>query len=145
MKKKMSPSIWKMVLKVLAILFTVVFWYSMADSCIEYILDRNDFYYNKADIKRSCDYYYYDKNFGGLQELFRLYSMDEPEFDLYREVVKGFEDYQSFRMYQKAAEAGLEGAEEKAEEYKAKVLENAENCRFEMNQKDLDGYVDNIS
>lgn len=145
MKKTMRPSIWKMIIKTLVILFSVLFWYSFANYFIETILDRNDFYYNKADAKKSCDFYYYEKNFGGIKEQLRLYDLQEPEFDLYREAVQGFEDYQNFRMYQKAAEAGLEEAKEKENEYRRKVLKNAENCRFEMNQKDLNSYADNIS
>ena len=146
MKSKIkTPPFWKLILKFIVVLFICLFWLATGHVWLEMIRDRTDYYYNKADVRRSCDYYYYDKNFGALREMFTLYDLQEEEFDIYREAVKCFEDYQDYRMYENAAAAGVEGAKEMAEQYRAAVLENADNCAFDRNQKDLDSYVDNIS
>lgn len=146
MKSKIkTPPFWKLILKFIVVLFICLFWFATGHVWLEMIRDHTDYYYNKADVRRSCDYYYYDKNFGALREMFTLYDLQEEEFDIYREAVKGYDDYQNYRMYEKAAAAGVDGAEEKVLQYKEAVLGNAERCMFEMNQKDLDSYVDNIS
>lgn len=140
-----TPSYLKLVIKLILVILVLGFWYFVGSSLLAFVAEGNDFFHNKADIRRSCDYSFYDKEFGRLKEMFSIYSMEEPEFDIYREAVKGYEDYQTYRMYEKAAEKGVDGAERLAEEYRQKVLDNAKNCADPKNQKDLDSYVDNIS
>lgn len=129
------------ILKLLAILFILVFWWTLGYEIAEEVTSVNDFLYNKADRIESCDHYYYRQDYGGLREELSVYGLDEPEFDKYREAVKGFEDYQMYLQYKKAAEAGLPDAAEKAEQYRLQVIENAENCEDQGNQKRLSQYV----
>ena len=86
----------------------------------------------QSRIIHECDQYYYEKQYGQLREY--LYSnklYDEP-FDVYWEMVNGYADYIEYVTYKKGINL------QKTEEYKKKVIQNANRCRYEKNQKELD-------
>lgn len=136
-----QPSLLRIFIKIAAIFLVVFFWYTLAGSALEEIADINDFRYNEADWVRMCDYEYYSRNYGRLKDTLMMRYPQEPEFDVYWEAVKGFEDYQMYIQYTKAAAAGIEDADITAEKYRKQVIENAKECVSDRNQKQLDKYV----
>lgn len=141
-KEKMKqPSLLKMIFKIIVIFLILLFWYTLARFALKKIEQINDFRYNEADWVSMCDYEYYNKNYGMLKDTLMMRNSQEPEYDVYWEAVNGFEDYQMYLQYTKAAAAGMEDAVKIAEEYKQKVIKNAKNCVDSRNLKQLEKYV----
>lgn len=140
-EKIKQPSLLKMIIKIIIVFLIVLFWYTLARTALEKIGQINDFRYNEADWVSMCDYEYYNKNYGMLKDTLMMRNSQEPEFDVYWEAVKGFEDYQMYLQYTKAVAAGMEEAAAIAEEYKQEVFENAQNCVDSRNLKQLEKYV----
>lgn len=134
----------KIVIKLAAVLLLLFFWYMLAGTALRELVDYNDVVHNKALSVRICDTSYYEGQYGNLREFLQMEDLEGADFDLYWEAVNGYEDYQMYRQYTKAYAAGMEEAEEAAESYGQKVLENAENCMFDGNRKQLEKYAENV-
>ena len=85
-----------------------------------------------------CDREYYDKEYGELYNWLVLDDCKEEEFDIYWEIINGYLDYCMYRQWSNCDEDKLPGSSEKAEYYREKVIENANNVKFSLNAKRLE-------
>lgn len=138
--KKRRVSVAAILVKLLVILLLLGFWLAAGRRVLKLAAAWNDFFFNEAREIQSCDYYYYQKNYGGLREELSMDGLDGDAFGKYHEAVQGFEDYQQYLQYKKADAAGVSGAAAKAEQYRLLVIGNAENCEYPENQEQLDQY-----
>lgn len=100
---------------------------------------------NMAEHIRYCDRSYYDRDFADLKETLTLYELNDDEFDVYWEAVNGYETYIDYIQWTAAAAAGMQGAEEHAQQSYAAVRENAENCQFSQNETILQKFWTDIA
>ena len=135
------PSVVRIIFKLGFILLGILFWVSMFQVIWEEIIDTTD----TATRVRYCDNYYYAKDYVELREELDNSGMEDQVFDKYREVVYGYNDYLQYVQYKKAVAAGHEESKERMEQYCQKVMDNANNCKFEDNKKQLQEYVDKLA
>lgn len=91
-----------------------------------------------------CDGRYYDQEYGELYYKLVLSNCVEEEFDKHWEVVNGFLDYYLYKQWSNCDESRLPGSYEKAEYYREKVIENANNVEFSLNQKRLEELAEEV-
>lgn len=102
-------------------------------------------YHSKDNMIRQCDEDYYDRDFAGLLWYLKLYDLYEEDYDIYWEAVNAYNDYVSWHAWKETLDSGeMVFAVEKEAEARQKVEENARNCKFEKNQRILDGFVDTM-
>ena len=91
-----------------------------------------------------CDREYYEKRYGELYDWLIMDSCREEEFDIYWEVVNGYYDYYQYRQWSNSEEMGVAGSSEKAEYYRERVINNASNVRFSLNEGRLEELVQRV-
>lgn len=89
-----------------------------------------------------CDREYYDKAYGELYNWLVLDDCKEEEFDIYWEIVNGYLDYCQYRQWSNCDETRLPGSSDKVEALREKVINNANNARFSLNQRRLEELVE---
>lgn len=144
-KKMNEPSICKIVIKACITIFVLCIFVYITSFTIQFVAENS---YDAADetgLIRHCDTYLYEKDYLSLyDELYSNQAYDE-KYDIYWEAANGYMDYVQYVQYQKAVEKGNEDSEIYLEEYKEKVLENEEDCRFEQNKEQLESYAKLVS
>lgn len=92
-----------------------------------------------------CEFWYSEKDYEQLYGILSRNKNDEPEFDIYHEMMDGYWDYLYFRAWSKAGDSSIvTGSQEKAEYYEKKVMENANNCQNSRNQYFLDKLAEEV-
>lgn len=95
----------------------------------------------------NLDYEYYYGHYDRLREYLWYYDleyddMDDPAIDVYREVVKAYEDYASWRSWYGALGTELDtDAQKNEKQYREAVYANAMNCQDTHNRKLLNNLV----
>ena len=135
-----TPSLPKILLKCVAVFFAVMMLWGIGIFLVDSIVEYND-EKNVADKIRACDSYYYEKDFGDLRDYLILYDLYDTPYALYWEAVDGYNDYQLYLQWTRAAERGLADSSAMAALYKEKVEENYRNCAFENNRSQLASYL----
>lgn len=125
----------------------------------EMVIDEAEYSGQEYYLSR-CEQLYMDREFSQLYDNMNLYNLTEPEYDKYWELVNGYQDnllYLSYRSVQEQGKKQVDfayingeeestrvhfDAEEKIQFYGNKVRENAENCRFESNERYLAGFAE---
>ena len=138
--KKKQPSVFFIACKLVVIALFCWLLLSIVIFTFQEVADYNDYLWNRAEKMNSCDYYYHHRSYGLLRQWLETNKLDGPEFEKYHEAAKGFEDYQTYLQYTKAEAAGMAEAGDLAKEYRERVKENAQNCAFEENRKQLESY-----
>ena len=108
-------------------------------------------YSGKEYYKSRCEEKYIDREFDSLHDYLNLYHLQGEDYGIYWEMVNGYEDYAMYMNYK-----SMEDQEnisfsyigendqpqeisfitsQKIEEYRNKVLENAENVKYERNKR----------
>ena len=139
--KQKQPSLLLIILKLIAIALLSWLLLSVAIFAFQAVADHNDYLWNKADKMESCDYYYHHRNYGLLRKWLEMNKLDGPEFEKYNEAANGFEDYQTYLQYSKAVNAGMTDAEDLMNEYRQRVIANADHCAYEENRQQLEAYA----
>lgn len=138
------PSVAWIVVKILFILIGILFWGTMLavlwDGATEETLWESDLTHYVSD----CDEYFYEKQYEKLRDELKTFNLTDPVFDKYWEAAEGYEDYVLYIQYEKAQAAGYKESDALVEEYKQRVLANAENVEFSENEKQLMGYAEEI-
>lgn len=132
MNRQKVPSTPVLLIKGMFVICLVMIMISAILTMMTPDVEQIEYTEEQSRILHECDQYYYEKQYGQLREY--LYSnklYDEP-FDVYWEMVNGYADYIEYVTYKKGINL------QKTEEYKKKVIQNANRCRYEKNQKELD-------
>lgn len=132
MNRQKVPSTPVLLIKGMFVICLVMIMISAILTMMTPDVEQIEYTEEQSRIIHECDQYYYEKQYGQLREY--LYSnklYDEP-FDVYWEMVNGYADYIEYVTYKKGINL------QKTEEYKKKVIQNANRCRYEKNQKELD-------
>lgn len=139
-KKRTHPFL-SIVWKIAALLFIGLFLYAEVTYLMDSIKEHNVDTYDQAEQIRQLDTYYYEGKYGDVRELLSLYNLYDDVYDLYWEAADGNLDYLEYQQWKRAEAAGVDGSAEQVEQYREKVLTNAENCRFSSNQHQLEAYA----
>ena len=91
-----------------------------------------------------CDREYYDKEYGELYYWLVLDDCKEEEFDVYWEVINGYQDYCQYRQWANCDDTRLTGSSNKAEEFRQKVINNVNNVEFSLNQRRFEEFVEKV-
>ena len=118
-------------------LFLFIFIYCAYFIFINYLEDYS-WDHNETNRIYGCDSYYYDHDYGNLRDYLTLYNLYDDTYAIYWESVNGFDDYEKYLMWNKTDNI------DKKNEYKQKVIDNADQCEFSKNQKQLNGYKEAI-
>lgn len=132
MNRQKVPSTPVLLIKGMFVICLVMIMISAILTMMTPDVEQIEYTEEQSRIIHECDQYYYEKQYGQLREY--LYSnklYDEP-YDAYWEMVNGYTDYIEYVTYKKGINL------QKTEEYKKKVIQNANRCRYEKNQKELD-------
>lgn len=144
MKGKKKVSVCFVIIKSVFVLFMVWTMVTISVHALKSVAEYTDYTYNEAERVKQLDRYYYDGDYASLWKTLLMWRMYDEKYDLYREAADGFTDYQNYLQYKKASDNGMQKAREPAGKFRLKVLENAENCRFESNRKQLEEYARKI-
>lgn len=99
---------------------------------------------------KMCDSEYYDGDIAWLRKYLGYYDaeyedMDDEVFDVYREVVKAYEDFATWRTWYGCLGTELDAeAQIREPEFREAVYANAMNCVDVRNQKKLDNLVEEM-
>ena len=132
MNRQKVPSTPVLLIKGMFVICLVMIMISAILTMMTPDVEQIEYTEEQSRIIHECDQYYYEKQYGQLREY--LYSnklYDEP-YDVYWEMINGYADYIEYVTYKKGINL------QKTEEYKKKVIQNANRCRYEKNQKELD-------
>ena len=138
------PKLSKLVLKALAVLFLLGMLVEIMIFTIGFVAEER-MGESAAEIMEWCDGYYYEKEYDELWHNLRLYDAYSPEFDKYWEMVNGYRDYMQYKQWATTPVDKIPESTEMAESYRKKVIENAENCKFDQNKKQLVAYAKEIT
>ena len=142
-KKRTYPFL-SIVWKIAALLFIGLFLYAEVTYLMDSIKEHNVDTYDQAEQIRFLDNYYYEGKYGDVRKLLSLYDLYDDIYDKYWEAADGNLDYLEYRQWKRAEAAGVEGSAAQVEQYREKVLANAENCQFSSNQRQLEEYADAV-
>lgn len=138
------PSVKRIIVKILLMLIGILFWgflfCAILEGAIEETLWKNDLTHYVSD----CDEYFYQKKYEKLLDELRTFNLVDPVFDKYWEAAEGYADYVLYIQYEKAKAVGYTESDALLEEYRQRVLTNAENIEFSENEKQLTGYAEEI-
>ena len=116
----------------------------LVPNTIDLYANGDGFTSDKMDNIEYCEREYQDKEYGWLYRNMIYDNCTSEEFDKYWEIVNGYLDYCQYRQWSNVDESELPGCTDKAEEYKQKVMENAENAKFSQNKKRLAEFAEEI-
>lgn len=139
------PSIFKIVCKGLAAFFLLWILLYFMIYTIGFVADENGFNRNLAEQVDCCNRYYYEKEYVELREYLLLYDAYDETFDMYWEIVDGYCDYMQYQQWAATPADRVPESIGMMEEYREKIMGNAQNCSFAQNQKQLDIYAAEIS
>ena len=114
----------------------------------------------KEYYKSRCEEKYIDREFDSLHDYLNLYHLQGEDYGIYWEMVNGYEDYTIYMNYKSMEEQenisfSYMGkydqpqeisfmTSQKIEEYRNKVLENAENVKYERNKRYLTEFAQKV-
>ena len=139
------PSVLKIICKGLIACFLLWSLLSFMISTIAYVGEENSFNRNLTEQVNSCERYYYEKEYVELREYLLLYNAYDEVFASYWEIVDGYSDYMQYQQWMATPVERVPETAEMVQEYREKIIENARNCSFERNQKQLDIYAAEVS
>jgi hypothetical protein len=122
---------------ILIILINIVLYISFSNRAI-----------HKNDISHDTSFYdksYYKKEYGSLRTYLYLDRVpDDKYYGKYWEVVRANEHLKAYEDFKSAADAGMEGASEKAEEEKKALEDCLENVKFKDNREKIQELLEKI-
>lgn len=127
---------WRVALKMLLVCIILYNLIMIAFFSVEDV-SQGELNKRKLDNIEACDHYYYKRDFAGLRETLTLRRLYGEDFAVYWEIADGYDDYVDWLQWSKAEKINLPKSSEKAEYYKNKVHENAENVEFPQNAAPL--------
>lgn len=152
---KIFPFILKLLVSVLALLFLIQLALLLPEEVKDKVKYSGDEYY----ISR-CEAEYTDREFDKLYDLLTLYDLRGENYEIYWEIVNGYADYIQYMNYSTIEDREnvivsytLKSGEQqevsfvpakKIEEYRNKVLENAENVKYERNKRYLTEFAQKV-
>lgn len=142
----MSKHIIVIIISTFFIFASSIFLNVMIPNTIKLYAEGDEFSENDDIVTRieRCDREYYDKEYGELYNWLVLDDCKEEEFDIYWEIINGYSDYYMYRQWSNCDEDKLPGSGEKAEYYREKVIDNANNVKFSLNQRRLEELVEEV-
>ncbi|MGN0341248.1 MAG: hypothetical protein ACI4DO_00480 [Roseburia sp.] len=147
------------VIKSVAVFFVVLLSVGIVSLLAEMVMDEAN--YSGEDYYLSCcEESYVNRDYSELYDIMNLYNLTTPEYDKYWEMVEGYQDYLLYINYRSILEQGIDQVEfcytdgeenattvhfvteEMVQAYGDKVQENAQNCRFDSNQRYLNEFAE---
>ena len=139
-KKDKRPSIIVMAVKTAVALFLLLFIlagvFALADE-----IEMNYEYSNKntGRMITYCDREYYARDFGALRETLTLYDLYGEDFGKYWEVINAYEEVVNYQAF-----SGLDEYKEDADGCLARIESMARECKYQDNQRILDGFLEMV-
>lgn len=100
---------------------------------------------SQAELINWCEDDYYNRDFAHLYGTLTLYDLyGSEDFALYWEAVEGCQAFEAYLQWQRAAEMGMEGAREKAEESYALLEDLATDPEFPQNARIFEEFLQNV-
>ena len=143
-KKTDIPSLPGFLLKLAAALCLILFTFLVGTIILETI-SENNMDKDSTTYMEYLDSMFYKQDYTGMREEMELFDLTGDEFATYREIVDGYTDYLDYEQWRMTSEEMVPGSGEKAEIFKKKVIENADNCQFSRNQKQLNVWKDAVT
>ena len=142
-KKTDMPSLPGFLIKLAVSLCLLFFVFLVGTIIIETISDNNK---NKdsTSYMEYLDSMFYKQDYTGIREEMELFDLTGDEFATYWEIVDGYTDYLDYEQWRMTTEEMVPGSSKKAEDFKKKVVENANNCQFSRNQKQLNVWKETV-
>ncbi len=132
MNRQKIPSTSVLVIKGMFVVCLVMIMVSAILAMMTSDVEQVEYTEEQTRIIHECDQFYYEKQYGQLREYLYTNKLYDEPYDVYWEMVNGYADYIEYVTYKKGINL------HKTEEYKKKVIQNADRCRYEKNQKELD-------
>lgn len=99
---------------------------------------------SKAEIIGMCNRSYSDRNYGDLYDILLLYDAYDDQFDVYWEMVDGYNNYIEYVKWSEADAKGVADAAVMASSYKEKLKECIDNCTSDRNKKELEKFANKM-
>lgn len=138
----------------------IMFFVISAISILPDELDSMIYRADKNRYKSYCEEMYVDRDYEELYDEMHLYRLSGEDYDMYWEMVYGFADYTMYKEYEAIADReqvsltyALDDEKnnmiqfdvtEKLQEYRKKVIQNANNCKYERNKRYLTEFADKV-
>lgn len=97
---------------------------------------------SKADAINRCEREYHSRDFARLYDILALYDLYDETYDAYWEAVEGYNTLLCYYQWQKAAQLGIDGAQDKAQELYRTLDVLAQNPTYPQNSKILKGFLE---
>ena len=143
---KVFPFVIKCIVSVIVVFNFIVIAMALPGEISDHVKYSGKEYY-----KSRCEEKYIDREFDSLHDYLNLYHLQGEDYGIYWEMVNGYEDYTVYMNYKSMEEQenisfSYMGkydqpqeisfiTSQKIEEYRNKVLENAENVKYERNKR----------
>ncbi len=95
-----------------------------------------------ADGINWCEEYYHERDYAQLYDFLTLYDLYEDCYDVYWEAVNGYEAFIQYDQWHKAAQLGIDGAEQEAQSHYKALEDLARNPEFSQNSRILNGFLE---
>ena len=139
-KKEKRPSIIVMAIKTAVALFLILVILAGVLALSDEI--RMNYEYSSKNIGKMinyCDRDYYNRDYGRIRETLTLYELYGEEFGKYWEVVNAYEDVVDYQGF-----ARLDEYKEDADKCLAEIESKARECKYQDNQRILDGFLEMV-
>lgn len=142
-KKKYAPSMIGKIIGIILCSFVLILLFAGTKALVTHRFER-EYLNDRSNQMKSCDRSYHDRKFAALYQTMDLYVLRGGDYDVYDEILEAQMDYIDYCSFTGLARQGVEGAEERVEELRQKILQNAKNCRNSSNKKLLEEYCGKI-
>lgn len=139
------PSFGTIALKIIGIFLIGFVLYTLGSSMLEDVTYYRTEEEDLAEKVRWCDRSYYERDYADLVELLTLYELRDEEFDIYWEMTDAYIDYEQYKQWKKSEVMGISGSDKRVREYEEKLRENAKNCKFGQNRRQIERYLEVLS
>ena len=152
---KVFPFVIKCIVSVIVVFNFIVIAMALPGEISDHVKYSGKEYY-----KSRCEEKYIDREFDSLHDYLNLYHLQGEDYGIYWEMVNGYEDYTIYMNYKSMEEQenisfSCMGkydqpqeisfmTSQKIEEYRNKVLENAENVKYERNKRYLTEFAQKV-
>ena len=142
MDKQNKNYTFKIIIKIIAIVFTSIMTYSAVLLTFETLYDVN---WEKDETKKFhwLERSYAENDIYDMYDDLLLYDKFDENYSLYWEYVNSYIDYHTFLQWYNTDDS-FEDYEKCVNTYHNKVLENAKNCKYKENKVVLESYANHL-
>lgn len=142
-KQPKKPGFFGLIGKTIAVIFLGALLVQLALSAVELVSGATDL--TKVDRISSCAREYYERDYAELNNYLLIYDLYEDVYDVYWEAVDGYNTLVCYYQNEKAAQMGVDGAQEQAQSLYQKLEEMAQKPEFSQNAKILQEFLEDAN